>query len=233
MKTLIIVSHPELDESGSQQYLLSSIPKEAPVTVHPLEKTYPDGQIDVQKEQELLREHDRILFQFPFYWYSTPPLLKKWQDEVLTDLFAFGGAFSLPQLTGKEFSLVMVIGAKEEEYQAGGAEGFSLSALTTPFQALARKTGMQYKRPLFIHQFAYLSEKEKMQLLVRYQQHVTMEKAPSLAAREEWIQKRLEETDRTTLGESGELAVDHALELMESNRMILDELQLMLDELNG
>jgi len=92
---------------------------------------------------------------------------------------------------------------------------------------------MQYKRPLFIHQFAYLSEKEKMQLLVRYQQHVTMEKAPSLAAREEWIQKRLEETDRTTLVESGELAVDHALELMESNRMILDELQLMLDELNG
>lgn len=233
MKTLILISHPELDESGSQQYLLSSIPRHADITVHPLEKTYPGGQIDVQKEQELLRAHDRIIFQFPFYWYSTPPLLKKWQDEVLTDVFAFGGAFTPPQLKGKEFSMVLVIGAKAEEYQSGGQEGFSLSTLTSPFQAMAHKTGMIYRKPLFIHQFAYLNETEKKRVLIRYQQHLTLESAPSLVSREEWMIERLDQTNPETLDALGQVAVEHAQELIESNRIVLDELQLMLDELNG
>lgn len=233
MKTLVILSHPEVDESSSQQYLLSGLPKEAEITVHRLEKTYPDGKIDVEKEQNLLRTHQRIIFQFPFYWYSSPPMLKQWQDEILTDLFAFGGAVTSPQLRGKEFSMVIVIGAKQEEYQAGGLEGFSLSSLTTPFQALAHKTGMRYKKPLFIHQFAYLSERDKMSVLIEYQQMLTMEKARTLAAREEWLLNQLQQTDVSTLDQRGQVAVAHTLELMEDNRITLDELQLMLDELDG
>ena len=78
MKTLVILSHPEIKESGSQQYLLSSIPENKNITVHHLESIYPDFNIDVEKEQELLKRHDRIIFQFPFYWYTAPALLKKW-----------------------------------------------------------------------------------------------------------------------------------------------------------
>jgi len=37
-----------------------------------------------------LLEHDRIVLQFPMYWYSMPPLLKKWLDDVLTYNFAYG-----------------------------------------------------------------------------------------------------------------------------------------------
>lgn len=66
MKTLIIVSHPSVLESGSQQFLIQSLPDEEEITLHVLEETYPDGNIAVEKEQELLRNHDRILFQFPF-----------------------------------------------------------------------------------------------------------------------------------------------------------------------
>ncbi|MDZ7834067.1 MAG: NAD(P)H-dependent oxidoreductase [Alkalibacterium sp.] len=130
MKTLIILSHPTVDESGSQQFLIHSLPEDEDITLHVLEKTYPDGLIDVEKEQALLLEHDRILFQFPFYWYSSPPLLKKWQDEVLTDHFAFG--YRGNRLHGKEFGLVLVIGLPEKDYQSGGQEGFSISELTKP-----------------------------------------------------------------------------------------------------
>lgn len=90
MKTLVIISHPDIMESGSQQYLLSSIPNDTNITVRHLESLYPDFKIDVPKEQALLKEHDRIIFQFPLYWYSSPALLKKWQDDVLTDGFAYG-----------------------------------------------------------------------------------------------------------------------------------------------
>ena len=53
---------------------------------------YPDFQIDVEHEQSALLAHDRVIFQFPMYWYSVPPLLKKWLDDVLTYGFAYGSS---------------------------------------------------------------------------------------------------------------------------------------------
>ncbi|KFN93341.1 hypothetical protein TMUPMC115_0477 [Tetragenococcus muriaticus PMC-11-5] len=138
MKTLIIVSHPDIDESGSQQYLKEALPDSSEITYHHLEATYPDGEIDIEQEQALLQKHDRIIFQFPLYWYSSPPMLKHWLDEVLTENFAYG--YGGNKLKGKELGLVLVIGMPEKEYQVGGNEGFSLSALTTPYQAMAKKT---------------------------------------------------------------------------------------------
>jgi glutathione-regulated potassium-efflux system ancillary protein KefG len=73
MKTLVIVAHPNLDQSRINKRWVAKL-REYPeqVTVHDLYATYPDGNIDVAKEQALVMEHDRIVFQFPFYWYSNP-----------------------------------------------------------------------------------------------------------------------------------------------------------------
>jgi len=60
-----------------------TLAKRQDVTIHPLYEAYPDWSIDVTREHELLLAHDRIVLQFPFYWYSSPPLLKKWLDFVL------------------------------------------------------------------------------------------------------------------------------------------------------
>ncbi len=48
-----------------------------------------DFAIDVKNEQSMLKAHHRIVIQFPLYWYSVPPLLKKWQDDVLTPGFSY------------------------------------------------------------------------------------------------------------------------------------------------
>ncbi|MCC5894248.1 MAG: NAD(P)H-dependent oxidoreductase [Alkalibacterium sp.] len=230
MNTLIIISHPEMDESSSQQFLVQSLsdPSLENVTIHPLEKTYPDGIIDVKKEQQLLREHDRIIFQFPFYWYSSPPLLKKWQDEVLTEHFAFG--YRGNKLKNKELGLVLSIGVAEKDYQAGGQEGFSISELTKPFQAMAKKTGMTYVKPLSIFQFPYKSERDKMTLLIAYQQYVTLSKPDALKSREEWLVNRLEDISYETLtGENAVFIIDQVVELIEDNRMELDELRMHIN----
>lgn len=228
MKTLVLISHPEIEDSSSQQYLLSSVPREETITVHHLEGKYSSGEsIDVPFEQKLLEEHDRIVFQFPFYWYSSPPLLKQWQDEVLEEGFAYGRGQK--KLKGKEFALAVSVGVSEKEYQAGGREGYSISALTTPFQAMAQKTGMTYMKPLVIYQFPYLKEKEKMEVLIRYQQLLTNVNSDSLKAREEWILERLEQTDRELLGPGGELVLDEAISIIEDNRMTLDELDMLLE----
>lgn len=228
MKTLIILSHPTVDESSSQQFLIHSLPEGESITLHVLEQTYPEGIIDVKKEQALLREHDRILFQFPFYWYSSPPLLKKWQDEVLTDHFAFG--YRGNRLHGKEFGLVLVIGLPEKEYQTGGQEGFSISELTKPFQAMAHKTGMTYLKPLTIFQFPYQTEKEKMSLLIDYQQYVSLDQPISLKRREDWVLKELERTAKDTLPTEGaSFILDAVSDAIEDNRSEIDELGLHID----
>lgn len=230
MKTLIILSHPEVDESGSQQFLIQSItnPPLENVTLHILEKTYPDGIIDIKSEQQLLREHDRIIFQFPFYWYSSPPLLKKWQDEVLTEHFAFG--YRGNKLEKKELGLVLSIGVAEKDYQSGGQEGYSISELTKPFQAMAKKTKMIYLKPLTIFQFPYKSEQEKMKLLIEYQQYVTLSKPDSLKSREEWLIQRLAETsDQKLPGETAPFILEQVVELIEDNRMELDELRMHIN----
>ncbi|MCD7035405.1 NAD(P)H-dependent oxidoreductase [Metabacillus sp. GX 13764] len=140
MKTLIIAAHPNLGQSKVNKAWLNRIQKEENVTVHDLYKAYPDFNIDVKKEQQLLLDHDRIVFQFPFYWYSSPALLKQWQDAVLEYGFAYGSNGTA--LHGKELLLAISTGGPAEAYKEGGYNKFEMKALTLPFQATANLTGM-------------------------------------------------------------------------------------------
>lgn len=74
MKTLVIAAHPDLGASRIYSAWLTVLraARGPDITVHALYARYPDERIDVQREQALLRDHDRIVFQFPIYWYSSP-----------------------------------------------------------------------------------------------------------------------------------------------------------------
>ncbi|MFE3892663.1 NAD(P)H-dependent oxidoreductase [Priestia sp. YIM B13446] len=141
-KTLVIVAHPNLTTSVINKTWKDRLIQETDITVHDLYATYPNGNIDVAYEQQLLLEHERIVFQFPFYWYSSPSLLKEWQDVVLTYGWAYGSEGT--KLRGKEFMLAISTGGPEEAYQAGGYNLFSMSELTKPFQATSNLTGMRF-----------------------------------------------------------------------------------------
>src|SRR5699024_10271077 len=230
MKTLVIISHPNILESSSQQFLMHAIPENDGITIHHLEDAYPDGKIDVAKEHTLLREHDRIIFQFPFYWYSSPAMLKQWQDDVLIDGFAIGKNGST--LYGKEFGLVFAVGIREQEYQAGGRELFSISELMRPFQAMAYKTGMTYIKPLPIYQFGYMTDGEKLQLVITYLQMLSADKDLTLRAKENWILEQLNKTNKATLQEKDVHIIDHAIDRIKENRETMEELRIVLDEMN-
>lgn len=229
MKTLLIISHPSILESSSQQFLISAVPQNEQVTINHLEEAYPDGKIDVEREQKLLKNHDRVIFQFPFYWYSSPAFLKQWQDEVLTEGFAHGGEQG--ELTGKEFGLIFMLGVHEREYQAGGRELYTVSELTKPFQAMAHKTGMTYLKPLTVFQFAYMTDEEKMDLFIEYQQMLTNKNDDSLASKEEWIVNQLRLLKSDDIDEVGENIINHAVELIEENRMNINELTKVIEEM--
>lgn len=208
---------------------MHALPEENNVTVHHLESIYPDGKIDVANEHALLREHDRIIFQFPFYWYSSPAMLKQWQDDVLSDGFAMGKGGDA--LQGKEFGLVFVVGIREQEYQAGGREVFSISELMRPFQAMAYKTGMIYMKPMPIFQFNYMTDKETLNLVVTYLQMLTAEKDLTLVAKENWILDQLKNTNRNTLQDKDIHIIEHAMDRVRENREKMEELRIVIDDM--
>ncbi len=91
MKTLVNLFHPHLDKSTVHRSWAQRLAQEADITLRDLYALYPDGKIDVAAEQAALLAHDRLVFEHPFYWYSTPPLMKQWLDDVLT----YGWGWSL------------------------------------------------------------------------------------------------------------------------------------------
>jgi len=147
MKALVILAHPKIMESRINRRLIEEVRKHPGITVHELYPSYPDWVIDVPREQELLEKHDRIVFQFPLYWYSTPPMLKKWQDDVLTYGWAYGSQGK--KLQGKELLIATSIGGRQEVYQAGGKNHFTMSEILRPLHATANMCRMTYL-PAFV-----------------------------------------------------------------------------------
>ncbi|GHD32464.1 NAD(P)H-dependent oxidoreductase [Halioglobus pacificus] len=89
-RVLVLFAHPSLERSEVNVELLRRSRETEAVTVVDLYEQYPDFRIDVEAEQQRLLEHDVIVFMFPLYWYSTPAILKEWQDLVLEYGFAYG-----------------------------------------------------------------------------------------------------------------------------------------------
>lgn len=147
--TLVLLAHPNLLKSRINRALVESINSLPHVTVHDLYETYPHFVVDVKREQELLLAHERIVFQHPFYWYSSPALLKEWQDQVLEYGFAYGQ--NGIALQGKEFLSVVSAGGDAEDYRRDGQNYFSVEELLAPFQQTVRLCKMLWQKPIIFH----------------------------------------------------------------------------------
>lgn len=158
MKTLVLVFHPDLTASRVNRRLTEEMEKQANVTVHRVYEAYSDEKIDVAAEQTLLEKHDRIVLQFPFYWYSTPPLLKKWEDEVLTYDWAYGS--NGDKLHGKELLLAVSAAGIEEYYTPIGRHKYTVPELLRPLQATSKLIGTRYLTPFIVYGAWQLSDEQ-------------------------------------------------------------------------
>jgi hypothetical protein len=75
LRVLILFAHPAFQKSRINRRLLRAVQGLENVRIHDLYEEYPDFQIDVEREQKLLLDHDIIVLQHPFFWYSGPALL--------------------------------------------------------------------------------------------------------------------------------------------------------------
>jgi glutathione-regulated potassium-efflux system ancillary protein KefG len=182
MKTLVIVAHPNLDTSRVNKTWIEEIKKYPDtITVHDLYASYPDWRIDVQREQELAIQYDRIIFQFPFYWYSSPPLLKKWLDDVLT--YGWGYTSKGGKLRGKELGLAISIGGSEIDYRPGGGDLYTIHELLSPFHATSNLIETDLLMPFTIFDTDDKSEGELVESSRQYAEYLLADKIPRFPSR--------------------------------------------------
>lgn len=144
-RILVLFAHPSLERSEVNRALFFATRGMAGVTLVDLYGEYPKFDIDVDREQARLLSHDAICFMHPLYWYSTPAILKEWQDLVLEYGFAYGaGAVNLH---GKVFFSCLSAGGSEAAYCAVGYNHFSIRELLHPLEQTALLCGMVYLPP--------------------------------------------------------------------------------------
>ncbi|QDV06426.1 General stress protein 14 [Planctomycetes bacterium Poly30] len=145
---LVLFAHPRADRSEVNTHL-ARVARETPgVTLVDLYAEYPRFDIDVDAEQRRLVEHDVIVFQHPVYWYSSPALLKEWQDLVLEYGFAYGTEGTA--LRGKTLISVVSAGAPSHVYTEQGSYNMSLRRFFAPFEYTAQLCGMRYLSPFVL-----------------------------------------------------------------------------------
>jgi glutathione-regulated potassium-efflux system ancillary protein KefG len=144
-RVLVLLAHPSLDRSEVNRPMAEAAANLDGVTLIDLYAEYPDLQIDIDAEQQRLLTHEVIVFQHPLYWYSTPSILKEWQDLVLEHGFAYGTDGTA--LHGKIFFNALTAGGPEAAYCAEGFNHFTIRELLQPLEQTAALCGMIYLPP--------------------------------------------------------------------------------------
>ncbi len=170
-RVLVLLAHPALHRSRVNGPLARAARAVPGVTVHDLYESYPDHDVDVPHEQALLLAHDVVVLQHPFYWYSTPSLVKEWIDQVLLFGWAYGPNGNA--LMGKTWIHAFSTGGPAEAYGPEGHNRFTLRQLLAPLEQTAKLCGMRFLPPFAIHGSLRLDTAAIAEAASRYQALLT------------------------------------------------------------
>ena len=148
-RLLVLFAHPALEKSRVNRRLAASVDGFPGLTFHDLYEAYPDSHIRADREQALLAAHDVFVFQFPFFWYSTPAILKEWQDIVLEHGWAYGSDGNA--LRGKTALFVVSTGGSEAAYQVDGYNRYTMRQFLAPLFQTCRLCGIDCLPPFIVH----------------------------------------------------------------------------------
>ncbi|WP_374469727.1 NAD(P)H-dependent oxidoreductase [Phenylobacterium sp.] len=167
-RTLILAFHPNLAGARTHGALAAAAARLPGVEIVDEAALYPDGRIDVDAEVARLLAADRVVLQFPVQWYSTPPLLKAWQDAVLTRMMYLAYDMEGARLAGKPLLVAATAGNMPEAYTPQGQNRFPLEELLRPLEATAHRCGLVWERPFLLYRAGRLNDAELAQAAEDY-----------------------------------------------------------------
>lgn len=146
---IVYYAHPGHKHSHVNRYMCRAARRVDGITYVDLYEDYPRFDINVEVEQQRLLDHDVVLLQFPLFWYSTPSILKEWQDLVLEHGFAYGAGGD--KLEGKRLMLAITAAGPDDAYTSGGYQHYPLRDFLRPLEQTARLCGMHFSAPYALY----------------------------------------------------------------------------------
>jgi putative NADPH-quinone reductase len=157
-KILVVVVHPSIESSKVNRRWVEELNKYPDeIVVHELYSKYPNGGFNVKNEQNMLEKYNTIILQFPIYWFSCPPLLKKWFDDVFTYGWAYGSAGNM--LANKKIGFAVSAGSKEVDFSENGKYSTTLENILLPF-----KLTTLYVKAFYCSCFAFYGAEDDINL---------------------------------------------------------------------
>lgn len=151
-KVLVILAHDDTTTSRVNARFARELEACENVEVRDIKALYPDFKIDVEAEQEAIKKADKVVFQFPMYWFNAPSILKEWMDKVYALGFAFevtSKGYERRELEGREFMLAVSMGGAQEAYD--GEKVKSVNECLTPYIYTSKFCGMKVVDPFYIY----------------------------------------------------------------------------------
>ncbi len=142
MKTLIIVDHPFYDQSVVNRRWLDEVRKYPDeFVVRNLQSSYPRSSVDPALEHSIIDNNGTIVFQFPMFWFNTPPMLKSWVDIVLSPGWAYAGG---KHLQGRKVAFAVTCGGAEENYTRESELGNTVEDFLNSYICSFKRCGADY-----------------------------------------------------------------------------------------
>lgn len=160
-KILVLFAHPQLDRSFANARLVDEVQSMSGVTFVDLYREYPRMEIDIDREQKRVEAHDVLVFQHPLFWYSTPAILKEWQDLVLEFGWAYGSGGRA--LDGKIFLSAITTGGDQKAYSDEGYQHFDIRELLRPFEQTAALCHMTFLPPFVLYAAGHAVEEGRLE----------------------------------------------------------------------
>lgn len=145
---LILFAHPRYEKSRANRALLTALQDQEGITVHDLYEQYPDFNIDVARERELLLAHGIIVWHYPFYLYGPPAMVKQWLDLVLEHGWAHGEKGN--KLENKLVFNTITTGGTRESYAPDGFNRHTIAELLLPLEQTAHLCRMTWLPPFVV-----------------------------------------------------------------------------------
>ena len=160
-KTLVIFAHPYFEYSSANVELIKVYQDVDNLVFRDLYEEYPDFHIQAFKERKRLREYERLVFHFPLIWFSIPPLLKLWIDEV------FDMTWTMEKnhpLQNKDAVIIVTAGGKAENYTPEGMYGTTIEDLLKSLTLSLKVNQINSKKLIKIHDSDDLTKEELQEL---------------------------------------------------------------------
>ena len=145
---LIVLGHNNFANSKVNKEMISKAQELKNVRVLDIYKKHQNTIIgknmDVKKiseDKDLLLNADIIIYQFPYHWYTSPPLLDYWIEYALSWGWAFGSQFALKD---KITTVAFTAGEIKEDYTSKGRSLFDASIFVKRFEATASYCKMKW-----------------------------------------------------------------------------------------